>query len=350
MHQESVLSGRHAQAIEDPEAEWAGFLTESADWVSQQVAAYGVLHSLSPIHIDSALRLFRIDSQFETAERDFARLCDRHDSVGVCAGRFLKYPLLRPQLPWPSDHEFDGLLKAGWTQSDIDGVRSMADLTRDLNHRLRAAAGRLICMPAFLAHRDAVQRLWESLPITNRPELPIAHSRVSLAVANRHLVNADQSLAEFTYRFGQFCDCWHLMGMASWELPNVQGPLWAAGLPPDALRTRGSVTVTTPWHFKVMRGDELGSFLEAEHRQQVAEHGIDDDESWQSYATLLEIFHWEIVLRSRYGSSQRKRGFFTQLETVLADMLSLSRDRVKVLRKRLRALRSGRLGSLRGLR
>jgi hypothetical protein len=157
-------------------------------------------------------------------------------------------------------------------------------------------------------------------------------------------------MAEFVAEFDGFCDDWHLTGLVTWDLPEVRGPHWAPELAPDDMRRRGGLSVTTPWHFPVICEDGLGRLLEDEHRRQAAERGVDDEESWQTYAGLLELYHWESVFRKRYPRHQCVRGFVTEMNSALSDILDLSTDRVQKLRKTLHALQSGKLRSLRGRR
>ena len=96
--------------------------------------------------------------------------------------------------------------------------------------------------------------------------------------------------------------------------------------------------------------DGLGRLLEDEHRCQAAERGVDDEGAWETYARLLEVHHWEYVLRSRYPRAQRVKAFVTKMEYAIGEILGFGNVRVQLLRKRLRALQSGTLKSLSGLR
>src|SRR5262249_44075775 len=110
------------------------------------------------------------------------------------------------------------------------------------------------------------------------------------------------------------------------------------------------LSVETPWHFPVLAEDGLGRLLGDEHRRQAAERGVEDEQSWETYESLFQIHHWENVLRERYPGEQRVRAFSGGLDSALSKILDLSPDRVKSLRKRLRALQSGKLKSLLGRR
>jgi hypothetical protein len=90
--------------------------------------------------------------------------------------------------------------------------------------------------------------------------------------------------------------------------------------------------------------------LEKEHRCQAAARGVEDAESWKSYAELLQVYFWEQVLSDRYSSADRISQFMTQMEAVLGEVLDLSVARVQKLRKWLHGLQAGSLRSLRGKR
>lgn len=66
----------------------------------------------------------------------------------------------------------------------------------------------------------------------------------------------------------------------------------------------------------------------------------------ETYARLLELDHWERAIRNRYAQHERPRGFVTQLQWILADLLGFDHERVQKLRKNLVALKRGRRRSL----
>src|SRR4051812_36211839 len=318
--------------------EWASFLGVLHNWFGERCASDDVVYSLHPSKINECLKLFRIDSDFGAAEREFAELCDRNNAIAVSHGRFLDYRLLRPLLPMPERSELIPCLELGWTESDVACLTNLKNPTAKINRRMRAAAGRLISSPEFLEQVAKIRDGWNKLPVEIRPALPIARSvEASSANVRLGLEPAPPLLSDFIAEFDSFCDDWHLLGMATWNLPNVRGPNWVPGLAPEDLRQRGVLAVETPWHFPVLAEDGLGRLLEDEHRLQAAEHGVEDEQHWESYESLFEIYHWENVLQERYPREQRVRGFFSGLETTLSGIVGLGSDRIKTLRKRLRA-------------
>jgi hypothetical protein len=310
-----------------------------------------LVYCLHPSQIGECLKLFCIDSETVAAERVFAELCDRHQAIGVLHARFLAYPLLRPLIAWPEYEDVTQFLELGWSKSDVACVVNLKNPTAKINRRLRAATGRLISSPKFLNAVATIQELWNRLPDDIRPTIPIARSiKIPSADAKLGCKPAPPLLRKFIAEFDNFCDEWHLLGMATWDLPNVRGPNWVPELAPEELRQRGVLSVETPWHFPVLAEDGLGRLLEEEHRRQAAEHGVDDDQSWETYESLLDICFWQNVLRERYPKKQRVKAFATKMNCALSKIIGVGEDRVKLLRTRLRALQSGTLKSLRGKR
>jgi hypothetical protein len=334
-----------------PNRDLASFLDVRHEWFDARCIVDGPVYCLHRSQIDECLKLFCIDSEAVSAERAFAELCDRHHAIGVLHGRFLGYSLLRPLLAWPEYEEVAQYLKLGWSESDVACVVNLKNPTAKINRRLRAATGRLISSPKFLNAVATIRELWDRLPVEIRPTMPIARSiKISSADAKLRLEPAPALLSEFIAEVDNFCDEWHLLGMATWNLPNVRGPNWVPALAPEDLRERGVLSVETPWHFPVLAEDGLGRLLEEEHRRQAAEHGVDDEQSWETYESLFDIYHWQNVLRARYPKEQWVKAFTTQMNFALSEIVGLGKDRVQLLRKRLRALQSGTLTSLQGKR
>ena len=89
--------------------------------------------------------------------------------------------------------------------------------------RLKGAAGRLISMPAFLA-KERIRKLWNELPPQLRPTFPLARSSKLASSNGFDLSPAPTELTDFVAEFDRFCDEWHLLGMTTWDLPDVRGP------------------------------------------------------------------------------------------------------------------------------
>jgi hypothetical protein len=335
----------------DSSEELQRFRERHEAWIALEYGGEdGVAYSLHPEHFDACIGLFRLDDKCRGAELDLATVCDRNGAIGICEDRFIKYSLLQPPLAWPSHLDLSAFLELGWTQSDIAAVANLSNPTDKIHDRLRAAAGRLISMPAFLDARGRLRQAWRALPSSIRPLLPIARSGRTEAPEALGLELAPAAVAPFIQKFDEFCDEWHLLGMTTWDLPDVRGPNWVPGFADEDSLRRGDFTINTPWHFPVLNEDRLGGVLEDEHRRQAAERGIKDADSWASYSSLLDIYFWELVLCQRYSQQERVGKFKTGMESVLSKIVGLSVARIQKLRKWLHALQTGSLKTLQGKR
>lgn len=348
---DTALTSKFNQAsVLDPTKQLQEFHEVHENWFAPQQSAEGFVYALPMAHFDKAVALFRIDPGSRRADAALASLCALNLSIGLSINRFIKCAQLQSPIPWPNDFDLSDFLNLGWTRSDIAAVKSLNDPTAKIHKRLRSAAGRLISMPTFIAERNELLAIWQRLPIDQRPPFPIARSMRLVAAVDLVGSRASDELADFIARFDRFCDDWHLLGMVSWELPDVRGPRWVPGIASDDSLRHGSLTVTTPWHFPVLAEDGLGRIVEEEHRRLSAQRGILDVDSWETYATLFDLHYWEYVFSQRYSQQQRIVKFKIEMESVIAGILNLSVTRVQKLRKWLHALQRGSLKSLLGKR
>lgn len=338
-----------AETALDPMEQLQEFHERHGRWFVMQQSAEGIAYALPLGHFDDAVALFRIDNDARNADAALARLCALSLSIGISRNRFIKCAQLQSPIPWPNDFDLSDFLDLGWTRSDIAAVKSLSDPTAKIHKRLRSAAGRLVSMPTFIAAKNELRAVWQRIPIGQRPAFPIARSARLLVGAGIVESQASDEIAGFIARLNRFCDEWHLLGLVSWEVPDVRGPLWVPGMASNDSLHYGSLSVTTPWHFPVLAEDGLGRIIEEEHRRLSAQRGILDIDSWETYATLLDLHYWEFVFSQRY-SQQRIARFKTEMESVIAGILNLSVSRVQKLRKWLHALQRGSLKSLSGKR
>ena len=325
-------------SVKYPHEEWKSFQETHCLWVQEVQRPDGVLFSLPPSEVDGALRLFRWDAKCELAERELAALCDRHRAIGVVDEGFVDYPWLRPPLPMPQVDLLESM-DLNWPQEVMDAVCNLKEPTNSLNARMRSSLGRLISMPRFGTEADALRVAWLQLPDQSRPPLPIRRSaRSSKLPVKMEWSSADPSeLRDFVSEFDHFCDGWQIAGMATWHLPIPSELNLVPGLGSQTGETRGALGFRVPLHFPLQAEDGVGSQVLETHQRLATEVGIEDLGSWQSYATMFEIHHWEYVLRHRYCREIQKRAFVQNVEFFLAELLGISRERVRVLRTRLRA-------------
>jgi hypothetical protein len=152
----------------------------------------------------------------------------------------------------------------------------------------------------------------------------------------------------FIAEFSGFCEHFALTGMATWELPDPQGPQWPAILPAD--RHEGQDTFATPFHFPLQYSDGLGQRTIERHAETAEARGVSDLGRWETYAALFDIDIFEAVITQRYQQHRRPVGFVRELENILADITGLELERIAKLRKVRNALKEGRRNSLDGWR
>lgn len=220
--------------------------------------------------------------------------------------------------------------------------------------RWTAAAGRLTSHREFLADRDELRARWTKLSGNERPPLPL-RSCLTLPPDVDHeewQLQDPLSAEESSFRdaFRSFCDQWQVDEMTTWELPVPRGPKW----PLDSLGDAGDGTVQlqTPWHFPLQSSDNVGAVAVAAHADLCVTRQVDDHDSWETYARLLPVSHWQTVCAERYPKKKNKRAkdFSARLNVLLAEVLGVTEERAKKLRSLLKALQSGRRTTLSGYR
>jgi hypothetical protein len=328
--------------------DWQVFFNKHEAWARAHTDAGGILLCLPPTQLRSSLALFLLNDAASGAETDFVNLCQRHAAIGWRQDGPLKYRWLSDPLPLPPADAMAPFLELGWTQDHINAITQSDTSHENVLRRWQASAGRLVSSHQFLKARDQVRQAWASLPLEDRPPLPLrSPSAVAKLLADPKPNRIRGKQARFWKSFGEFCRSWQIAGMSTWELPEPDGPKW----PQLAARSAESnaVQIHSPWHYPVHRGDAIGEIAVQWHAQDAANRGVDDHGSWETYALLLPLAHWESVLVNRYPK-QRVRAFKTKMEPVIAAILEISDDRLQKLRKTLKALQAGRASSLRGRR
>jgi hypothetical protein len=217
----------------------------------------------------------------------------------------------------------------------------------NVSERLESVAGRRICNPKFLAECDHLHKAWTLLPDGERPTLPLPRTPICQEIPNSlEAKPASKGLADFLTAFDQFCDRWSLLGMSTWDLPNPGGLTWPQlTLGPQSTHSE-TVTLRSPVDFPVLESDGLGAIARDQHAASAQKTGIEDLKRWETYSRLLEIDHWERVLKTRYAVGARPRKYVTFLEVTIGRIVNLDVERVHKLRKWMRALNSGRRTNL----
>lgn len=325
----------------------ADFRSRHSNWLDARLAENEVVYCLSEDVLAFLRRWLELTEREVAAEWELIELCRRPTAVGITRDTVIEYRWLHPRPQRIGDERLQSMRELGWSEEHIRQTRRAVAQVDDIDERIQGAAGRLICRPAFLEERDRLRSIWNRLSEDERPGLPLWRSaQVSQLPDGHDRGKVSRRLKDFKRDFDAFCDTWRLQGMATWDLPNPHGPKWPDPLPQPGKTRTGALSLDTPWHFPVLEADGLGPMLRETHKEEAAEHGVDDPLSWQTYAKLLELDHWQRVMQERYQSQHRPRGFVREMEWKLAELLHLELERLHKLRGILAKLKRGEQSSL----
>lgn len=335
----------------DPE--WNTFSSQFAGWLEVRAAADEPLYALPEKLVDclaqSGPRPAVLDSHDWAAECALAELCRNHHSVGIWRNRPVGFSPLDPSVPSPPSDLLNGMRELGWTSSDTVAAQRITQVTDPLHLRLKGWAGLLLSEPTFLAARDEVRQIWQSLTADDRWQVPLARTPRFVAPIPKLLSpqRASRKIAQFVDQFDPFCDRWELAGMATWDLPSPDGPklailgdLHAQQLPPHYAVVAVPASVRVP-------AESLHASVNAAQAFR-AEQGnwgfaLSATSHFEAYAQMLEIGHYEHVVSARYvDRTGPAYAFVSRLEEALSATLNLSIDHIQRLRKQLKACRRGK--------
>jgi len=322
---------------------WAEFSRLHSQWLRERLSENEVVYRLPEKALDLLEANLQLDADDLAAEVVYDRLCLRFKAIGAWNNRPILYRWLLPALaPFPKAL-IESMTSLGWKPEQLPKVVVMVQIGGDVSERLQSVAGRRICNPLFLDEADRLRSAWRSLADAERPSLPLARTPGFQQIPDcLEGTRTTEALADFLKAFDQFCDRWCLLGMVTWDLPDPDGPKW-----PEPTRCpQGSraeaLTFRTPVDFPLLNSDRLGEIARDQHAASAERSGITDIKRWETYARLLEIDHWERVLRTRYADAARPRNYVTFLAATIGQVIDLDAERVQEYRKQLRALKSGR--------
>jgi len=283
------------------------------------------------------------DAATAEVERAFTRLCEDNHIVGVQADGPVSFPYLTVE----RSELGAGIAAFNWSVAQMDTLRGLSTAGDETRRRLRGVIGWLLTEPMFLAQVDEVRCLYEAIPVTARPRFPLA--RLLLAP------NADggEPFRAFTEGLVRLLDRWGLMNLASWDLPNPQGPLLPNFLPEGSpARPAHGVWVYVPVHYPLQGDDALQRQIAGFQRSEVAALGIDPsfagNTHHETYERMFRAIHLERTIRSRF--SHPPRGLVGRIEAAAEAALHLSVERVQRLRKMIARCQAGRRASVTELR
>jgi hypothetical protein len=281
-----------------------------------------------------------LDAAAAGAERDLLGVCRQHFCVGFWNGRPITYAALTPRLALPADE----VLRSVLSPRQITALRQALRMADATARRLDGRAGWLLTEPSFLAERDALRRRWQELPAHERPAFPLGRT-VRLPELPPEAVPVAETVVSFAHDVGAFLDRWELMSLATWDLPEPQGPLFPVCLPADSpALPRQGVHLYVPASHR-LDGEDLVRQVRDLQRSAAAELGLEPEFAGlhhaELYARILKLVHLERTVTLRYGRARPPRGFVGHVVGALADSLGISTDHVRKLRKAVSACRRG---------
>jgi hypothetical protein len=287
------------------------------------------------------------------AERDLLALCLRVHAVGFEASKPIIYPYLDRS---PKRSFRDDFPNHGWTEAQWTEVQLLEGKAATASFRLKGYAGWLTTERPFLDDAAGLQARWAALPDRERPSFPLRRT-VSVVLRPGEVAPppASEAVAAYAEDYDAFCDRWGLLGMATWDLPEPQGPFFPSLLPPGApALPRHGVHIILPLHYPLTHDDDLLRQILAFQRGLAARCGLDHTAAGlphhEAYATILEIVHWERVITGRYGGGPRRRGFVGLVVEAVAEAIGREENLVEKWRKAVSACRRGKRSRVKALR
>lgn len=293
-----------------------------------------------------------LDAAAAAAERDLLALCLLSRAVGFLDREPIVYPYLDRAATRTFRQDFPD---HGWTEAQWAEARRLEGKAATARLRLKGYAGWLATEPPFLDDAAALETRWAALPDRERPSFPLRRAvpfvpRPGEATPPR----APGAVASFAADYDAFCDRWGLTGMATWDLPDPQGPLFPSLLPPGApALPRHGLHVVLPLHYPLAHDDDLLRQIVQLQRGLAAELGVDRTAAGlphhEAYATILEVVHWERVVTGRYGGGRRRPGFVGLVVEAVAVAAGREVNLVQKWRKAVSACRRGKRAGVKAL-
>jgi hypothetical protein len=291
-----------------------------------------------------------LDASSAEIERALTSLCQSSCAVGFWHSRPISYAYLARPADLP---EVGCLTELGWTDANIHAARLLVNRADTANLRLKGYAGSLLTEPAFLEEVRRLADKWDTLPHNERPAFPLRRA-IGIPEAPRAKRTSSAVMA-FVRKLRSFLDRWGLLGMATWDLPEPQGPLIPSILPPGspALPAHG-LHIFLPLHYPLQDDDDLHRQIIREQERLVRELGLNPSlaglSHHKAYSHIFEVIHLERTVVGRYGQAARPRDFIGQIEEALAVALDVGVDHIKKLRKAIASCRKGQRDAVRWLR
>lgn len=226
----------------------------------------------------------------------------------------------------------------------VSNSRLQTDEALKIFTRLKGYVGWLITEPTFLETTRLLEQRWCALPERDHVGFPLQRRSFLPKQLRGHAPALQTEGAQkFAADFVAFCDGWALKGMASWELPEPQEPLFGD----RPLCVPGNfVHIVLPLHYRLFGSDDLARQIFRCQRELAAKAGIDPSVAGLRhstfYARMLETAHLERVITLRYGPAKRNPGLVGDMKTAIARAMGRKTSQVDKWRKAISARRNGR--------
>jgi hypothetical protein len=157
--------------------------------------------------------------------------------------------------------------------------------------------------------------------------------------------------AQFYGNLGRFLDKWQLIGLATWDLPEPQGPLedFPLGLAAQLLGPDHTTTIY-PTYFDIPSSDDVRGRIREEQRRVARRAGIESEhpvtnisarrekpstnisarrENPSTYESAFRMWLVEKTIRSRYGELS---GVVSRLKVVFSELHGFNQSRAAKIR------------------
>jgi hypothetical protein len=275
-----------------------------------------------------------LDAEELDFELELACAAEPHHAIGFSGGHPLRSHLFEPRRPMAvsaADCEALGWAEYGLTSAQANGLAiEIESRAASFREQLKAYAGWLITNPLFLREVSVLRRHHPD-PVQAAPG-PVVYSH-------------DETMLTFLGK-------WQLARLATWDLPEPQGPnfsgipLPAAGRRPmETISLELPMTVRLPGRYPIR--EQISEIRSADSQPHLAEwqdilsqEKRSDKFGIERYAQMLQLqFFRNVVLASRY--EQRFHRCVARLDRAFASYLKSEQQSVQRLRlKARRRLRS----------
>jgi hypothetical protein len=295
------------------------------DWWAQrkEESPDQVIYALPKKVILTAKSLFSFSDADAQAEREFTRICEVKQAIGICGQLFIDGITTPGDLSRTAE-DFKSLERQirstrTFTLTEDQMKRLRAQFLWDWRDRQLAASGMLLCDGQFQEDRLALRQRWLELPLNVRPWLPDFRLRPSMSRDDRQVEVFLESVHEFKER-------WHIDSIATWDYVVARGPR----MPDYRSNTEGNYY---PPLYR-MRRVEMPNRKEFEdyQRQEDAANLLKERRRSDSYRRMFVTHFWNHVLEQRYRpvSGSRRRGFVSKTFGLIAAIIDVEACAVRV--------------------